>query len=290
MNRSPSQFWSQAVHYLKMSLRGVWADVLNRISRQPVVGDGAVVVSLTTHGIRVRRVHRSIEAIGRGTLKPRRLILWLGLQEQEQGLPPALQRLQRRGLEVRYAPDVGPHTKYYPYVCSEAQHALPMVTADDDIWYPDYWLQRLVDAHAAQPQHVHCYRARRIVLDGEHLASYETWPFMDDDRPGSHVFATGVGGVIYPPALLDRLRDAGLAFQDSCPKADDLWLHVTALRNGVVAKQLAPRMQEFNTMPGTQSIGLQNQNVAMRRNDAQAAATYAHADLARIAGRSLAEA
>ena len=275
----PARYGTSPSHYLKTSLFGLGADAANRFSRAPVTGSVPVAVSLTTHSIRIGRVYRTIESIARGTVKPQRLLLWLGQQEEELALPRTLQRLQRRGLEVRYAPDVGPHTKYYPYACSEAAHRLPLVTADDDMWYPPFWLERLWQAHQRDPARVHCYRARRVQLDGTRLLPYETWPFMDDDRPGPRVFATGVGGVIYPPALLDRLRVQGTAFAQCCPEADDLWLHVCALRHGFEVQQLSPDVMEFETMPATQSIGLQNRNVAMSRNDIQAAATYTPADL-----------
>jgi hypothetical protein len=271
------------LHLLKMSARSAWADWLNLASRRAVVAEGAsVVVSLTSHSVRISRVHRTIESIGRGRVRPQRMILWLGLAERERPLPRALQRLQARGLEVRYAEDCGPHTKYFPYVCSEPKHLVAMVTADDDTWYPNFWLDRLCRAHVAQPELVHCYRARRIQLKDNGLAPYATWPFVVNDRPGPTVFATGVCGVIYPPALLDALRDSGAAFQSCCPKADDLWLHVTALRSGFVARQLDAKAAEFDTMPSTQSIALWHQNLILSGNDPQAAATYTEADVARL--------
>jgi hypothetical protein len=268
------------IHHLKTSLYSLWADVANRYGRAPVTGEVPVVVSMTTHSTRIARVYRTLESIARGTVKPRRLLLWLGAEEQARALPPTLRRLQRRGLEIRYAADVGPHTKYYPYACSEAIHRLPLVTADDDMWYPPFWLERLWQAHQRDPARVHCYRARRVQLDSAHLLPYETWPFMDDDRPGPTVFATGVGGVVYPPALLDCLRDQGPGFAQCCPEADDLWLHVSALRHGFQARQLNPEVMEFETMPATQSIGLQVRNVGLSQNDVQAAATYTPDDLA----------
>jgi hypothetical protein len=279
---APGRFVSKLTHYLRRSVFGVWADIVNVIARRPVTGDAPLAVSLTTHGIRIARAHRTIESIGRGGLKPQRLVLWLADSERGHPLPRPLRRLQRRGLQVRYADDAGPHTKYFPYVCSEARHALPLVTADDDMWYPAYWLERLWDAYRREPTHVHCYRARRVRLEATHLAPYRTWPFADDDAPAPTVFATGVSGVIYPPALLDRLRDQGAGFRQCCPKADDIWLHVSGLRHGFAARQLGPEAMEFNTMPATQSIGLQNQNVGLSLNDAQALATYTPADLARL--------
>ncbi|HET7792090.1 MAG TPA: hypothetical protein VFL64_01790 [Rhizobacter sp.] len=268
---------------MKMMSRAAWADWLNLVSRRAVIDEGAnVVVSLTTHGVRIGRVHRTLESIGRGRVRPQRMILWLGLGERERPLPRELQRLRARGLEVRYAQDCGPHTKYFPYVCSEPKHHMPMVTADDDNWYPDFWLDRLCRAHAAQPELVHCYRARRIQLQDNALAPYATWPFVEDDLPAPTVFATGVSGVIYPPALLDALRDTGTAFQSCCPKADDLWLHATTFRNGFVARQLAPKAVDFETLPSTQSIALWHQNLLQSNNDPQAAATYTESDLSRL--------
>lgn len=281
--RALRRFTRSSLHLLKMSARAAWADWLNLVSRRAVVDDQAtVVVSLTTHSVRISRVHRTIESIGRGRVRPQRLILWLGLGERERPLPPPLQRLRARGLEVRYAEDCGPHTKYFPYVCSEPKHLVAMVTADDDTWYPRFWLDRLCHAHTAQPELVHCYRARRIQLKDSGLAPYATWPFVVSNQPGPTVFATGVCGVIYPPALLDTLRDAGTAFQSCCPKADDLWLHVTALRSGFVARQLDAKAAEFDTMPSTQSIALWHQNLILSGNDPQAAATYTQADVARL--------
>jgi hypothetical protein len=150
------------------------------------------------------------------------------------------------------------------------------------MWYPTFWLERLWRAHEREPGHVHCHRARRALLGTSRLAPYESWPFMNDDRPGPTVFPTGVGGVVYPPALLDRLRDQGPGFLQCCPKADDLWLHVSALRHGFLARQISREVMEFDTMPATQSIGLQNQNVGQSFNDVQALATYLPADLERM--------
>ena len=270
---------SSLIHYLKTSLYGLWADAANRFSREPATGNVPVVVSMTTHSTRVARVYRTLESIARGSAKPQRLLLWLGAQERKRPLPRTLQRLQQRGVEVCYAEDVGPHTKYFPYVCSQARHRVPLVTADDDMWYPAFWLERLWKAHQRDPDHVHCYRARRVQLGHGRLLPYETWPFMDDDRPGPTVFATGVGGVVYPPALLDRLREQGPGFAQCCPEADDLWLHASTLRHGFEARQLSPEVMEFETMPATQSIGLQNRNVGLSQNDVQAAATYTPQDL-----------
>jgi hypothetical protein len=258
----------------------------NRLLRRRVTGTSDVVVSLTTHGPRVNRVHVTIESICAGTVRPARLILWLNPGPETATLPRALVGLQARGLEVKYVDNFGPHTKYFPYVASEPQHTRPLVTADDDVIYPRDWLERLLDAHLAQPAYVHCYRARRVVLDGSTLAPYNSWGFDTTGAPSLLNFATGVAGVIYPPAMLQRLKECGDAFRAVCPKADDLWLHVIAIRNGFRIKQLAGQAVDHGVVRGTPASGLYHFNVIGTGNDAQIAKTYTAQDLQTLIAES----
>jgi hypothetical protein len=120
-----------------------WLSLINRFARTPICQPGGPVVSLTTHGGRILTVHLTIESIGRAKLRPSRMILWLDDVAKFRSLPATLGRLQKRGLEVKLSKNYGPHTKYYPYVESEETITQPLVTADDDILYPSYWLKKL---------------------------------------------------------------------------------------------------------------------------------------------------
>ncbi|GAA1761558.1 hypothetical protein GCM10009767_20720 [Kocuria aegyptia] len=107
-----------------------WFAYRNRWTIDPVCGDAPVVVCLTSYGRRIRAVHLAVEAIARGSVRPQRLILWLADAEVVAHPPAPLARLVERGLEIRHAADWGPHKKYYPYACSQADHELPLVTAE----------------------------------------------------------------------------------------------------------------------------------------------------------------
>ena len=251
----------------------------NRFSRRSVTGYGAAVVSLTTHGIRLAQVYLTIESIAAGQIRPNRLVLWLNPGPNNTVLPATLRRLQKRGLEICFSDNYGPHTKYFPYVASVKTHELPLVTADDDVIYPSYWLHELVVAHTAEPQHVHCYRARRIQLSANALKSYEEWAFVDSKGPSILNFATGVSGVVYPPALLDALREAGSTFMACCPKADDVWLHAMALRCGYKIKQLSASYRDFPVAPMTQGLALYINNSLPEGNDKQITMTYTASDI-----------
>ena len=155
---------------------------------------------------------KTIETIGAGSIKPRRVILWLDDAAALADPPPSLKRLQARGLEIRGCLDYGPHKKYFPYVNEilTEQPERTLVTADDDVAYPANWLKDLLNAH--RPNQVTAFRAR-IRGDGP----YSTWPLCDTTEPSEAVFATGTSGVAYPPAVLRTLRDRGDEFARVCP-------------------------------------------------------------------------
>ncbi|MUL46969.1 hypothetical protein FZI85_03340 [Mycobacterium sp. CBMA293] len=205
----------------------------NRRSVELVVGNGTANVSLTSYGKRISTVWQTIETIGAGTVKPRRLILWLDDSAAIAHPPAHLKRLQARGLEIRQCRDYGPHKKYFPYV----NEILPdepertLVTADDDVYYPPNWLEELLGAHRSGE--VTAFRAR-IRRDGP----YSTWPMCTTTAPSEEVFATGVSGIAYPPELLSVLRDRGDAFTQVCPRADDYWLHYAAVATGIPIRQV----------------------------------------------------
>jgi hypothetical protein len=258
--------------------------VLGRVhlsSTAPIVSSEGPVVSLTSYGRRIETVHLAIESIADGKVLPSRLILWLDQEETFRNLPESLLRLKRRGLEVRLAKSYGPHTKYYPYLENCRGFNVPLVTADDDILYPTYWLEGLARAYVERSDLINCYRARVIALHETALAPYEGWRMCHTTVPDIRHLATGVSGVIYPPEYLDVLKRAGPEFNGCCPKADDLWLHVQALRSGYRVRQFVKHFKEFPMIPGTQQIALQNYNRGLQDagNDRQAAVTYTQQDI-----------
>lgn len=252
--------------------------ILNRVSRSPVTGDGPVV-SLTTHGERIRQVHVTIETIARGTLKPSEMVLWLDDPATVARLPRPLKRLQRRGLSVRVSKNFGPHTKYYPYLLAHDSFDRPLVTADDDMLYPITWLAGLADASAIHPDEILCYRARRVQLQDGRLAPYLTWPLVGSTEPSMLNFATGVSGALYPPRFLAQLKTLGHVFLERCPRADDIWLHWAAVHTGRMVRQIETEAKNFPTVPQTQAGALQDDNVLGGGNDAQIAATYTESTL-----------
>jgi hypothetical protein len=255
---------------------------INEHGGSRAIRPGGPVVSLTSYGKRIDTVYLAIESIASGSLLPSEMILWLDDEARYRSLPNSLERLKQRGLTVRLCKDYGPHKKYYPYVASQKEFVLPLVTADDDVLYPSDWLRALAQAFQRDFSLVSGYRARVISLQGEHIAPYLQWTLCSSTRPSWRHLLNGVSGVIYPPGLLAALKSAGSEFEQCCPKADDVWLHATALRAGFRVRQIGRRPVHFPMIPGTQEIALYFDNAATG-NDLQIAKTYTQIDVERMA-------
>lgn len=243
-----------------------------------LTGDAPLVVSLTTYGRRADDVSLTIESIGAGRVRPRRLILWVDDEEIFQALQTRLASQIDRGLEIILTKNYGPHTKYFPALSSVlAVEDQVLVTADDDILYPVNWLERLVRAHAKDPQAVHCFRAHNVRVSGREILSYTTWqPVVrtPKTRNSPRTFATGVSGVIYPRTVLEALSRAGDDFTTKTPAADDVWLHMIAVQAGVRVHQIGLTPKHFPITPGSQESRLMDGNVGGDGNDRQIQATY----------------
>jgi len=158
------------------------------------------------------------------------------------------------------AANFGPHTKYFPYVLSEEKFLSPLVTADDDMFYPANWLKDLYSAFLSNPTTISCHRARTICFSNEELAPFHTWPFTTSDSPDPLNFLEGVSGVIYPPEFLHRLKECGDAFLSYCPRHDDVWLNIVAIRSGFPRRQLSSKPQSYPEIIGTNTSGLWQDN------------------------------
>jgi hypothetical protein len=254
----------------------------NRWCRQPVTGDGQAVVSLTSFGHRISLVHYAIESIAAGSVRPRRMILWLDESDVLSHPPVELRRLMKRGLEVLYCENYGPHKKQYAYAVSGHAESLPLATADDDVIYPRDWLRGLLQANRQFPHVVNGYRAHRMTFTGSTLMPYSQWLPGEGTEASFGVMCTGVSGIIYPPEMVEALREEGDRFTKVAPLADDVWVHRVAVRHGFRSRQIIEHQAEFPAIRGSQRGTLYRHNVKEGGNDLQIAATYGADEIARI--------
>lgn len=279
----------QAVSFFFTLFRMIPLAWNNHFSRRRFPQEGDVVISLTSHGDRLDRVHYTLESIARGTVKAP-VVLWLDEKDYRGEWPKTLRRLVGRGLQVRCSDGLyGPHTKYWSHFREVAGTGKRVATVDDDMIYPEWFLERLLFVGDLRDDAVIAYRAHRIELRDGDLLPYVKWTAADTCRASFLHFATGVSGVLYPASFIAYVVEQGDVFRELSPRADDVWLHACALRSGHRIRQVYASPRNFAVVPSTQGGALVIGNTLMGGNDEQIARVYDGDDVARLVAASRTE-
>lgn len=200
---------------------------INREKRSP-----QIIVSLTSYPARIYDIHYCLYSLLNQNFKPDKLILWLSKEEfpnLEEDLPSNVLNLKKHGLEIKW-------TEKNFRVYNKLIHSLTeypndiIVTADDDIFYPEDWLERLYENYDGK--NVVAHRAHLVDFASDSPVPYELWDKCTENEEISILnLPTGVGGVLYPPDVFykDILNDQ--LFLKLTPNNDDIWVWAMVVLN-----------------------------------------------------------
>jgi hypothetical protein len=213
------------------------------------------------------------------TLKPNKIVLWLGDEEKNETLPLILQKQQRRGLEIRYCKDIRAYTKLIPAL--KAFPSSTIITIDDDHLYGFDLIENLVTAHKKNPRLVYCNRLHRMKLFSPNsLKKYNKWTMNYKNHDISPLnFPTGVGGVLYPPHCFNDEVFNEAVFMDICKYADDVWFKAMALLNGTLSQKVPFIHKNYFIGNFIQEDSLFKINVGKNMNDIQLKAVFSRYNL-----------
>ncbi|TGX53495.1 glycosyltransferase family 2 protein [Sphingomonas gei] len=227
-----------------------------------------LIVNLTSYPARYPTLAPTLRSLLDQSLAADRTILWLAHQDVEV-LPDAVRQLESHGLEVRSCDDLRSYKKLIPALTQwpEAIH----VTADDDVYYPPDWLAGLVGAHDPLRPSVIGWRAHLARASASGVLPYREWEMATartEAEPGTALFPTGIGGVLYPPGSLHPdVRDRA-QFTALCPQGDDIWFYWMARRQGMRHRRVDGWI-DFIEWPASQQAGLRVDNIERDGNDRQ---------------------
>lgn len=227
------------------------------------------IVSLTSFPARIGSVWITVLTLLRQTVKPSKIILWLGSDEFEaiEKLPKKLLDLQRYGLEIRFCDNLYPHKKYY-YSMLEYSSKM-IITVDDDIFYPETLIEQLDNCHKNYPGCVACNWAHMISFsENETINPYDLWESGTSEcGPSMKLLAVGFGGVLYPRNVMHEDVFKKEVFMKICPKTDDLWLKCMSALNDVKVVRVRRTPVRYFSILSTQKSALTFENVYDRKND-----------------------
>lgn len=238
-----------------------------------------ISISLTSYGKRIDKVFLTIESIfSQKGIELLSVTLWLSKKDIGKNyLPPSLKRLERRGLRIKLVDEnIKSYKKiYYEYIERKSNENAIIVTADDDVFYPPFWLKSMYLAHLKNKNSVICHRGHFIKAKmPKNFDSYVNWTetFETDYSPfcpQKSLLPTGVGGVMYPVQSLYGLDKQLGAFLEYCPTADDIWFKLTSLKNNFGAIRISNKNIHFLPVLSFNMKGLELHNINEGGNDTQ---------------------
>lgn len=243
-----------------------------------------LMVSLTSYPARIKVVYLTVESLLNQTFKPDKIILWLSKSEIEPDtLPSSLTKLQSRGLEIRLVEENIKSYKKLVYAVEQFSD-YHIVTCDDDVMFPKWFLEGLYHSYQKYPNCISTYRYRVMSkINARKLSPYIDWPLANrtipnTDRPSYTIFPNGGCGIWYPPHSLDK-RISDRLFMKLAPNGDDIWFKAMSLL--AQTKTVAVRMKNvefpFTYARKTQAKTLWQTNIT--ENDQQLKAVFDYFNL-----------
>ncbi|MBB2185956.1 glycosyltransferase family 2 protein [Gluconacetobacter liquefaciens] len=233
-----------------------------------------IYISLTCISSRLPDIERVIHSLLNQTLPAQKIILNIShepfLEDKgisESDLPPFVHQMIDRGrVELCYCANSGPYRKILPTLERYADSNVWIATADDDVIYPDNWLEGLVKV-AKKYKCISAYRCRLILIENGHILPYNIWPLINSifkeqfiernqlDQPSLMFFPTGRDGILYHSSHLRDLKTL-YNLRALAPFQDDISLKFyTLMKNIPVAIVPSPEKWESEVFPGTGHSG-----------------------------------
>lgn len=231
-----------------------------------IVTHPQLIVSFTSYPARIHAVPKVLESLYAQSMQPDKILFWLAEEQfpnRETDLPQQLVDDAAAGkFELRWCDDLGSHKKYF-YAMQEFPDDI-IVTVDDDTIYHPQTIQTLYNSYLRFPLAVSALKTALFLFDNDgELLPYSFWlyPYVKIvERPTMQLAAVGIGGILYPPHVLDtRVFDKKsmlkLCTSNHIPSGDDLWLKMHEALCGTPVV-LASKNLEHKTIPDTQTSAL----------------------------------
>jgi len=258
----------------------------NRNGIKKVSGVSGPIISLTSYHKRFNILYLTIESlINQNYANDYQIVVTISDEDVDiyGGLPDNISSQINRGVRlIRVKENIKSHKKVF-YISNENEKS-PIITVDDDILYPNWWLSEILNNASFEPDCVLAFRGHHIIRDeNEIIFDYGLWFNKSDQITTSFskcsFLPTGTSGVYYPVGSLKGLESTKNDFLELCPHADDLWLKYITTVNGFKAKRIRKRNVHF--LCSDLSDSLHTVNVHNGGNDIQFKKIIEHSEIFR---------
>lgn len=253
---------------ISIKLKLIFFSILSNTSLSNSEG---VVISLTSYYKRFSTLYLTLESLFQQKTKYSFQVSLVISQEDISlygGLPKNIEKYIERGLNLIIVEE---NLKSYKKAFYTLELNEPLITVDDDVYYPEWWLDNLLNQVEFYPDTVLAYRGHYILSDNDGFKKYESWLNESDNfylDKGSYSFLpTGTSGVYYPAGALNGLNESKEYFLKLCPTTDDLWFKYLTTINGFKSKRIQRKNIHFIILGSDK--GLCDINILGGGNDTQ---------------------
>ncbi|MBR0318472.1 MAG: oligosaccharide flippase family protein [Spirochaetia bacterium] len=224
-------------------------------------GKRRVIVSLTSFPARFDTLDICIKSLFAQSVKPDKIVLYLGKECDDAVLPGRLTELEKYGLEIKrgYA-DIRPHKKYF-FAMQEYPEDI-IITVDDDLMYDRNMIKSLLESYKDNPNAVSARRVHRITSSGGDLEPYDSFDkcWTKTTEPSHILLSTNGAGTLFPPGSLPEEAFDIDTIKKLCLDADDIWIKFMLIKKGVPVVWVKSHQSMPPEIPGTQKVALYYSN------------------------------
>lgn len=256
------KLFKKQLSYLKKQVIVNKLNNFNEFALTEVKRSPKLIVSLTSFPERIKDIIFTLYSLLNQSMKPDEVILWLAEEEfpnKENDIDENVLKLKKNGLSIKWCKNLGSYKKLVPAL-KEYPNDL-IITADDDIYYPENFIELLYNSYLENSEYIHCHRAYKINLNKEN----QILPYCDWEKEIKNVdpsflnFPTSGGGILFPSGLLHEDVINEELFLKLAPTEDDIWFWAMSLLKGTklnVVKNNINNLISVNSERGTKIEGV----------------------------------
>lgn len=230
-----------------------------------------LIVSFTSYGKRLQGedIFVALDSIFNQTIKRKFKVVFTIFRDDQKLLTGKIKKyIDDHKIEIIIADtNLRPHLKYF-YVMKK-YNSIPIVTVDDDVKYEPDLLERLFNGYLKHPKCVIAARTHtiRYAPDGMPL-KYNYWLYehLNGGEPSYDAFACGVGGILYPPNILqfdeDGYKNIAKDILERMLTNDDLYLRIRETNLGIKVVSVQEKKRAYQLLDS----GLDKESLCMSDN------------------------
>ena len=186
-----------------------------------------IIISMSSCESNFAELEMTLFSIFNQKVRPDKVILWLSKDMKLSEMPYNITKFVKTGLEIRFAENINSYTKTTEALKEFKKEII--VTAEDNILYPEEWLKRLYHSYISNPDDIHVHKAKNITVKNKKIGFCRTWEYSDNENSSFQNYPINTGGILFPPNCFIKEFFREDLYKKSSEKRNYLWIWFMAV-------------------------------------------------------------